>query len=345
MTAIVPLYTPNTSLDTADLRALIAAAFDTRPFVLGTSGVPTIDNGGTGVVGDGLKVTGGGSSVTIAKGLAVVKGTNDTGSHAYIAGLSADEAINSIPAATTARKDIIYLGVLDEDEGGDVGDGSCYIDIAAGTDSGSPTDPTLPDHSSALARLNLTSGGIITIDDLRTRAVAAGGTLIVPTEDDLPDEVWIGRTVFVISTMRMVRHNGTAWVDELALSTAGVRTWTPAVAQSGAVTATVTGRYLRQGCLVTGWAKIAITGSGSAGTGVEITLPVAPSGHASADALGPVTIYDSSATTRYTGMVEFASGSSVVLVTDATAGSTWGQVPSIGLANGDAIRLQVQYTV
>lgn len=122
--------------------------------------------------------------------------------------------------------------------------------------------------------------------------------------------------------------------------------WVPSVTQSVAVTTTVlTARYIKIGRIVHTYVRLNVTGAGTAGQPVFITLPVPGFAHGgNGIPVGSGWIYDSSTTTMYAGSYNIqGAGTTVDLVTDATAGNDWGVVPSIGLANADQISFHLTY--
>ena len=87
-------------------------------------------------------------------------------------------------------------------------------------------------------------------------------------------------------------------------------TWTPTVTQSGAVTATVTHAvYGRWGRLIIANFRLAVTGSGTGGNAVTVSLPVTA---ARANmVVGTGSVFDNSAGLSYSGNVFLASASSM----------------------------------
>lgn len=91
------------------------------------------------------------------------------------------------PAAAQPRKDILYIQVQDNDEDGS-GQRRARPGYLAGTASGSPVEPTVPDGAFRVATIDVpaSGGGSPTITVNAPYAVAAGGILPVPTNADLP---------------------------------------------------------------------------------------------------------------------------------------------------------------
>lgn len=85
------------------------------------------------------------------------------------------------------RKDILYVQVQDNDEDGS-GQRRARPGYLAGSASGSPVEPTVPDGAFKIATIDVpaSGGGSPTITVNAPAAVAAGGILPVPTHADLP---------------------------------------------------------------------------------------------------------------------------------------------------------------
>jgi hypothetical protein len=119
--------------------------------------------------------------------------------------------------------------------------------------------------------------------------------------------------------------------------------WTPAIAQSGAVAATVTrARYVRSGTTVTASFYLSVTGSGSAGTGVTISLPL-PAASSGFESIGAGWVYDTSTSTRYGGEWTILSTTTIALIGDWSGANTWGLTPNVGLASGDILTGTIVY--
>lgn len=137
-----------------------------------------------------------------------------------------------------------------------------------------------------------------------------------------------------------------AWADQvranfLALSTWG--TYTPTVTQSGAVTKTVNvANYVRLGDLVIAQVGLTITGSGSAGSVVTVTLPV--NATTTALIMGFGHWFDASLAINYPWHAYVSTATTLIFFrTDTTAGSAAGADPNVALANGDGIDFTVIY--
>ena len=127
------------------------------------------------------------------------------------------------------------------------------------------------------------------------------------------------------------------------LGVAAWTSWTAAVVQGGAVTSTASPRnaYQRVGRLIVAQFAVSITGAGTAGQLVTVSLPV--NSAATSIVTGVAWIYDASATTRYVCACEIVSASTVAFAHDTSGGNLFGQAPAVTLASGDLIRGAVTF--
>jgi hypothetical protein len=119
-------------------------------------------------------------------------------------------------------------------------------------------------------------------------------------------------------------------------------TWSPTVTQLGNVTVTNNGsRYGRVQQIVVAHTYLTVTGTGTAGNNVRVSLPI------TAQTIDRIItqgfIYDASANQMY-AITGFADTTTTCIFywTNASS-SAWGNAPSIGLAVNDQIRLQFMY--
>ncbi len=146
----------------------------------------------------------------------------------------------------------------------------------------------------------------------------------------------------------MPNQFGPTFIDGVVgqLNTGASTTYVPAVTQSGAVTAgSFYAHYFRIGNIVFVWSDFVITGAGSAGSLVTVTLPVtAVSATHPTGPIGTGIIFDSSLTTDYPCNVLLNDDVSIKFrESDITTSSSWGVVPNVGLANNDTIRFFCVY--
>ncbi len=123
----------------------------------------------------------------------------------------------------------------------------------------------------------------------------------------------------------------------------GVATWTPTVAQGASTNIAKTvneARYCLIGGLLYFWVDLSMTGSGSSGSTITITLPATAVGHATAAQFGNAMYFDVSASAtvrRWMGSWELASTSTVSI--SATDSQETGLVGAgFAVASGDVIR-------
>jgi hypothetical protein len=121
-------------------------------------------------------------------------------------------------------------------------------------------------------------------------------------------------------------------------------TWTPTVTQSATVTCTNTlSRYGRIQKTVFVTTYQTVTGAGTAGSNVILTVPVNFQSN-SGQMVGFGWVYDASTTTIYNVMVYAASTSTVVLMyTPNATGGGFGSNPAVTLAVNDQIRITLIY--
>ena len=125
-------------------------------------------------------------------------------------------------------------------------------------------------------------------------------------------------------------------------------TYTPQIDQGVTtnIAKTVTeARYVQTGRIVDVWFQLALTAAGTAGSAVSVTLPVTASGHSTNVPVGEGLIFDTSTSTRYQGVWELASSTTLIFGYSQASASAWGAVPSIALASGDSLRGHVRYIV
>jgi len=124
---------------------------------------------------------------------------------------------------------------------------------------------------------------------------------------------------------------------------AGATTWTPTLTQSGSVTfSTGFVRYQRVFDVVVVHARLAVTGSGTAGNAIVVGgLPVQNA--VATGAFGNFYIYDNSATQYYVGTAVTGGGLTNVAFREANTGGFVGAAPSFALGSGDTISFTFTY--
>lgn len=114
-------------------------------------------------------------------------------------------------------------------------------------------------------------------------------------------------------------------------------TWTPVVEQPGNIGITVNlARYARIQKLVVATFVVTITGTGTAGQSLAISLPLASNN--TVNAFGPGFLYDASTATMYNGTFYTPSTTRAWFIGDWAAGGVWGTTPVLGVANNDVWR-------
>ncbi len=122
--------------------------------------------------------------------------------------------------------------------------------------------------------------------------------------------------------------------------------WTPTITQSGTVTATISENnyYIDyDNNTVTATMKASITGAGTAGNSVLVSIPLPFGSSTVYHVLGVAQVYDQSTNTMYTGAASPGSGNTVQFLTNSGGGNPWGVVPSIALAANDIISFTIIY--
>jgi hypothetical protein len=199
-------------------------------------------------------------------------------------------------------------------------------------------------NSAGLANLGVVAGSdtaIITLDP--NRVSGAPEIVIVTAHTAAATSATITRGAE--GTAAREHPLGTFWAHAPTVVDWGSdwASWTPAVTQSGSVTVTVTrARYTQIHKTVVAIGQLAVTGTGTAGNAITVTVPV------TAAAAGPVAgsawIFDSSATASYSNAVFLNATTTIRFLNDATgAGAGVGATPSFGLASPDEIRFIVTY--
>lgn len=135
-----------------------------------------------------------------------------------------------------------------------------------------------------------------------------------------------GLTAGQVLTAATMNQIGAAW-----------ETWAPVVAQPGGIAGTVNfARYTRIQKLVIGTFSIAITGAGTAGNALSISLPITANTLTAVHGSG--LLYDASATTMYNGTFYNVTSTAAWFIGDWASVGVWGTIPGLGIANGDVWR-------
>lgn len=260
----------------AETRRILSALTGARDFTaIGVSTSPILSaGGGHGVVGAGdMAVTAGaGTTVVVAAGLALVRGTQQSDQGVYVTSNDANLSLTiSAADATNPRKDLIVTRVRDAEYGITGNDGP--LQVVTGTPAGGLTAgnatgrPTPPENSLVLAEVFVPAGAAssasYTITDLRTRSAALGGTLVCPSSAFYPSPATAGMRVYDVALAQELVHNGTAWVPVSALGawTSFTPVWRLGPTAITLGNATNVGRLRRVGRDIEFYARLVVGGT------------------------------------------------------------------------------------
>jgi hypothetical protein len=165
------------------------------------------------------------------------------------------------------------------------------------------------------------------------------GTIIC-TSTTRPASPFEGQTIYETDTDLSLTYTGAAWV-QTGNSTGAWTAFTPTITQSGNVTFSGPMRYTRIGRTVHANCALSVSGSGTAGNIVTVSLPI--TANAALPVVGAAWIYDASTGTRYICTADLQSTTTVAFQHDTSGSSAWGAAPSIGLASTDQIRFGITY--
>lgn len=150
-----------------------------------------------------------------------------------------------------------------------------------------------------------------------------------------------GMLAYLIDSNTLTVYSGSAWSTVGPVHGAGL-TWTPAVVQSGSVSTTTTAaKYWRVGRLITGFCELAVTGTGTGANGVTVSTPVTAS--SSSAFVGTLAIFDTSATTFYTGAARLVSTTTIAGYANAQTLQLGAASFTAALASGDVVYVSFAY--
>ena len=123
----------------------------------------------------------------------------------------------------------------------------------------------------------------------------------------------------------------------------GIGSYTPQVDQGVTnIGKTITeARYTKAGDMVDLWVQLAITGTGTAGSSMSVTVPVSMTGHISQSVIGHGYLQDTSVQT-YGVSVCVNAATSVVFRPHAITGY-FGSAPSVAITNTDIVAFVARY--
>jgi len=177
----------------------------------------------------------------------------------------------------------------------------------------------------------------------------------VCTSTTRPTSPYTGQLVYETDTGYLRVWDGANWdyisksqddTTNLPISGIGAAwtSWTPTVTQSGSVTVTNTAsRYNQIQKLVYATSYLTVTGSGTGGNNVIVSIPVTAQSNGNA-MVGFGWIYDASATTIYNCTVTLENTTTAKFwYSPNTTGGAFGTNPNVALANTDQIRFTLIY--
>ena len=131
--------------------------------------------------------------------------------------------------------------------------------------------------------------------------------------------------------------------DEVLAKLGAWTSYTPSLQQGGNVSKTVTyARYFKLGRFVTAEVSLAVTGSGTSSTAVEVGLPVTAA--TSNIIVGTFYLSDVSTSTVHLGAAVLANTGEVAGIGTGTNGNPFGVATfTAALASGDAVFMAVTY--
>jgi hypothetical protein len=134
---------------------------------------------------------------------------------------------------------------------------------------------------------------------------------------------------------------------KLGVGAGTIGTWTsytPTLVQSGTVAKTVVvAEYTKINGFVSVFVRLNVTATGTAGQGLKVGLPVAATN--TNISAGQASIFDSSTGTMYNGFAFTVTTTEVYVVGDWADIGVWGTIPTLAIASGDVIWMQLNYKV
>jgi hypothetical protein len=165
-------------------------------------------------------------------------------------------------------------------------------------------------------------------------ATARDAAITVPTTKD-----W----AWLADTGTLTHYTGSAWIE---WGTEGAWTsYTPTLTQSSAIAKTVDySRYTRRGRLITWQALVSPTAVGSAGSQINLTLPVTAAPGVAEVPIGNFYFFDNSTSTWHSGPALLNASNTLVRGISAGAVGYMGVVsPNAALAVGDMVGVNATY--
>lgn len=307
----------------------------------------TTAGGGHGVTGStDLAVSQNGTpnmSVNVAAGRALIRaghtGNITSGCYSFLNDAEVNLTISAADA-TNPRYDLVIAQVRDTNYGEAAND--ARLTVVSGTPAASPADPSLTSYPNCLVlarvRVEAAVTSIVTakITDLRTRAYAAGGTVVVASASALPTgaSLYPGLRAFAVAELTEYLYDGTGWI----VMAEPPQAWTPTWTQGATISKTVTGAYYqRSDGRCRGWFDLAAT---SGGTAANVIICSVPKAAGAEKILGDVHVFDASPVTFYVGQMYAQTSTTFSVLTHAL---TAGGISTPTIASGDLLRGRFDY--
>jgi hypothetical protein len=301
-------------------------------------------------------------SVDVAVGAGAVPATESGNTGVYLAeSQSVTNVVISAADGTNPRIDLIVVRVKDQDfASGSPSTNTATIEVVTGTAAASPAVPTIPANCLLLARVDVAAASATVVNanitDRRWNAFSTHsaqdnggltyvGGIIPASSTARPQSPYESMLMWEDDTDTLYANDGSLWIS-LANFSSSEFTYTPAVTQSGSVTVTVNhAAYQKVGRRVIGNLLVSVSGSGTGGNAISISLPHATSS-STGFALGHGYLLDSSASAYYPFIAYRSGASAMTLLRTAHEGTT----PFLGvsgftaaLAAGDVITCAFTY--
>lgn len=171
------------------------------------------------------------------------------------------------------------------------------------------------------------------------------GVRIICTSGTRPGSPSTGQEIFETDTLKGFMWDGTTWRQVYNLGAPD--TWTPQVDQGATTNIAKTiesARYDVCGRWVKGFASLAITGTGTAGSPITCTLPL-PLVYSYEPGVAGAYYRTAATAARYTviGEVNNLDPARTVFLNDASGNSAIGAAPNFAVASGDVLRFHFEY--
>lgn len=177
---------------------------------------------------------------------------------------------------------------------------------------------------------------------------SAGANLSTNPHSALHDDMYDEIVAIATELGTLPKGTATSVKARLDLFESGAWTsYTPTVSQGASTDIAKTvhyAKYARWGRLVMCNVSVSVTASGSAGSAVNVTLPVSAAYVSAGLSAGSVYLYDASITTKYICTAIPSSTTTVAFyASGVSAAGGWGADPNVALANTDFITFSLAY--